>query len=269
MNRYTRTRTLLAVFICMLATASYGQVRQQQAPIRQDVNSVTKDILPEGVERILWMEPAHEVGYDGSVRNFLRFADATFDFGTGLPQVLRNMPVGSGHTLRASLDRMRFAPITRAEQDALGNAVIPGEISISVRNYTERKRDFASVAFTPIRKNPSTGQMEKLVEFRLNTFEVPLTSPKAAAANNFSNASQLANGDWFKVAVTQDGIYRITYEQLRDMGMNVDGTDPRRLTVFGNGGGMLPQENNGFRHDDLAQNPIVVVGEEDGSFDSG
>jgi hypothetical protein len=51
--------------------------------------------------------------------------------------------------------------------------------------------------------------------------------------------------------------------------MNVNSINPRHLTVFGNGGGMLPQPNSAFRHDDLVQNPILVVGEEDGSFDPG
>ena len=32
---------------------------------------------------------------------------------------------------------------------------------------------------------------------------------------------------------------------------------------------MLPQPNNAFRHDDLKQNAVEVVGGQDGSFDQG
>lgn len=254
-----------------------AQVRQQQtaparqnsAPIRQNAQTVSKEILPEGVERITWAEPAKETGYDGSVKSFLRFTDATFDFESGLPQVMRNIPVGNGNTVRATLSDLRFEPLTIAEVEALGSAVIPSEISVKVQNYTERKREFASAVFLPLRKNPNSGRVEKLVQFKLSTIVVPVATPKAAAANSFAGSSELASGNWFKVAVTQDGIHRITYEQLQQMGMNVDQVDPRRLTVYGNGGGMLPQPNNAFRHDDLVQNPIMVVGEEDGTFNPG
>lgn len=182
---------------------------------------------------------------------------------------MRNLPVGNGNTVRASLEQTRFEPLTFEELNAIGDSQLLTDIDVQVKNFTERKRTGVTVSFVPLRKNPLTGRAEKLVEFRLVTREVPSGVSKAAAANNFSATSQLASGEWFKVAVSQDGIYRITYEELEQMGMNVAGIDPRRLSVFGNGGGMLPQPNNAFRHDDLVQNPIVVVGEEDGSFDPG
>jgi len=46
-------------------------------------------------------------------------------------------------------------------------------------------------------------------------------------------------------------------------------TLPSRIAVFGNGGGVLPEKNDEFRYDDLFENPIKVVGGEDGSFDQG
>lgn len=269
-NPYQLVLSVGAIGLICFSHSVLGQVRQQQsAPLRQNVQTVSKSVLPKGVEGIVWMEPAKETGYDGSVRSFLRFVDAIFDFESGLPQVARNFPVGNRSTVRATLSDLRFEPLTLAEVEALGSTAVANDVSISVRNYTERKREFAAVTFVPLRKNPNSGRVEKLVEYRLTTVEVPLATPKAAAANSFSNASELASGNWFKVAVSQDGIHRITYEQLQQMGMNVGSVDPRRLTVFGNGGGMLPQPNAAFRHDDLVQNPIVVVGEEDGSFDAG
>ncbi len=50
------------------------------------------------------------------------------------------------------------------------------------------------------------------------------------------------------------------------MGFNVS-ANPKKIAVFGNGGGILPEVNNIPRHNDLVQNPIIVVGEDDGSFD--
>ena len=79
----------------------------------------------------------------------------------------------------------------------------------------------------------------------------------------------LASGDWYKLHVQEDGIYKITYQELNNLGINVSSIDPRTLKIYGNGGRMLPENTSDERYDDLHEVPITVYGEEDGSFDSG
>lgn len=250
---------------------SRQQPQQPQFPDSrtQAVREERKRVLPEGVEAITWQEPVKEEFYDGTVVRFLSFTDASYDMSSRMPIVQRSVAVGSGNTVRATLQQTRFEPLTPEEREVLGNTELPSAVKPHVDIYTERKRDFARVSFTPLRRNPTTGMAEKLMEFELVTVEVPSGKPKAAAAKSFTGTSVLAGGNWFKVAVTEDGMHRVTYEQLQSMGMDVDNINPRNLAVYGNGGGMLPQPNTAFRHDDLVRNPIIVVGEEDGSFDPG
>jgi hypothetical protein len=259
-----RLFSLPLILWCVLLAQNVvvGQTRQGVPPLRQERAA-------DGLDRIVWRTPVIETGFDGSVRTFLMFEGAIYDHGRSLPVLLRNVPVGGSNTLRASLQQTRYEPLTFEERNALGDAAVPSETEVVVNDYMERKQSFARVSIVPLRKNPLSGQLEKLVEFKLVTQEVPQPIMKAAAANGFVTSSQLASGEWYKVAVSKDGIYKVTYEELQQMGMNVAGLDPRRLTVFGNGGGMLPQVNSAFRHDDLVQNPIVVVGDADGSFDPG
>ncbi len=80
--------------------------------------------------------------------------------------------------------------------------------------------------------------------------------------------SVLATGDWYKLAVPGSGIYRLGYSELQSMGINLSGLDPRNIRIYGNGGGMLPENNSVFRYDDLQENAIQVTGEEDGRFDA-
>nr|WP_302179992.1 type IX secretion system sortase PorU [Chryseosolibacter indicus] len=80
--------------------------------------------------------------------------------------------------------------------------------------------------------------------------------------------SVLASGNWYKVSVQKDGVYKITYNQLKTMGFNVGAVNPKKISIFGNSGGMLPQLNNAVRPVDLNEIAIQVVGEEDGKFDS-
>lgn len=82
-------------------------------------------------------------------------------------------------------------------------------------------------------------------------------------------SSVLAQGDWYKIAVSTSGVYKIDKNFLNDLGINVNKIDPKNIQIFGNGGKMLPQSLAESRYDDLEENAITVVGEEDASFDDG
>ena len=67
--------------------------------------------------------------------------------------------------------------------------------------------------------------------------------------------------------MNNDGLYKIDFDFLSNIGVNVSDIDPRKIQIYGNGGAMLPENNALFRYHDLVENPIRIVGEEDGSFD--
>ncbi|MBO9702336.1 MAG: type IX secretion system sortase PorU [Sporocytophaga sp.] len=85
----------------------------------------------------------------------------------------------------------------------------------------------------------------------------------AAAASN----SVLANGSWFKLSISNSGVFKLDYNFLLNIGLNPSSINPRELKIYGNGGGMLPQNNSTPRYDDLVENAIYVYGENDGKFD--
>ncbi len=81
--------------------------------------------------------------------------------------------------------------------------------------------------------------------------------------------SALAKGDVYKFALKETGVFKLDYNFLKnDLKINnLDQIDPRNIQLFGNGGGMLPESNSVIRYDDLAENAIVIQGEDDGKFD--
>ncbi|MBK9291066.1 MAG: type IX secretion system sortase PorU [Bacteroidetes bacterium] len=116
------------------------------------------------------------------------------------------------------------------------------------------------------------GRVERLLAFDYTiTAEYPQlwdeTDANAGAAV-FADHSVLASGRWFKFRVSNTGIHRITAANLQAMGISTAGLDPRNIRIYGNGGGVLPEPNSAPRIDDLAENAILVVGEEDGVFNS-
>jgi len=79
------------------------------------------------------------------------------------------------------------------------------------------------------------------------------TKGKLYAAN-----SVLASGDWYKVKIYRDGIYKLSGADFQTMGFSISKLDINKVRVYGNGGGMLPEANNIARPDDLKENPIKI-----------
>ncbi len=89
------------------------------------------------------------------------------------------------------------------------------------------------------------------------------------AGNGFADQSVLAIGNWYKIAVNQTGIHKVTYDDMVQLGMDPASFNPTDIRLYGNGGGMLPEANNQPRIDDLLENSIIVFDGGDGQFDPG
>ena len=81
--------------------------------------------------------------------------------------------------------------------------------------------------------------------------------------------SVLSSGDWYRLTVSEDGLYRLDAALLSSAGINVGAIDPRTIRIYGNGGREVPEASETPRVNDLVENAIAVQGESDGKFDSG
>ncbi|MBG0859093.1 MAG: type IX secretion system sortase PorU [Bacteroidales bacterium] len=86
-----------------------------------------------------------------------------------------------------------------------------------------------------------------------------------SAGDSYSQESVLASGTWFKIAVTSDGIYRIDYTILKQLGLS----NPSNPRIFGNNSGQLPYYNDEPKPDDLKELPIYLAAGADGIFNEG
>ncbi len=105
---------------------------------------------------------------------------------------------------------------------------------------------------------------------RFKIFIVFLLFPAVLLAGYSHKAhSVLANGKWFRISVQKTGVYKITYDDFIAMGFDPASIDPTKISIYGNGGGMLPESNATKRTDDLVENAIVVNDGGDGRLDPG
>ena len=82
-----------------------------------------------------------------------------------------------------------------------------------------------------------------------------------------THRSVLADHEWYKIGVTEDGVYGLDYATLQSWGINTQQIDPSKIRLFGNVQGPLPESNASERFDDLTEAAIWVTGSEDHSFD--
>ncbi len=65
----------------------------------------------------------------------------------------------------------------------------------------------------------------------------------------YSPTSKLATGKWVKIGVSENGVYKITFEKLRSLGFS----DPSKVRVYGYGGWLLSELLNSNYNDDLPE----------------
>ncbi len=81
----------------------------------------------------------------------------------------------------------------------------------------------------------------------------------------YAVSSALASGIWFRIAVPSDGIYRIDYSRLAQLGL----LNPSNPQIFCNNYGQLSYYNNNLAPDDLEEVRVQISTGTDGVFNEG
>ncbi len=258
---YTKNRFFLIIISVLLTCAPGFHIMAQVVHV-------------ENRHNISW-NPLQVINSPGSPATaILSFRGSVLrqDFGM-LPLFLKSFPITTeGDSIgKMTIENQVFEHFSASELLQVHSLdKISGDISLFYQLTTYKKTPSLEVSLLPLRRNPATGEVERMVSFSLAIDLVKTRGgnhPKSLAA--YASNSVLATGAWYKFAVGGDGIYRITYDDLKAAGVDVGSIDPRNLRVYGNGGGMLPEANAAKRIDDMMENTIFVFGEEDGHFDPG
>jgi len=132
--------------------------------------------------------------------------------------------------------------------------------------------------YVPILRKGTDGSWQQLASVTLQYSTTTDISTPARSTSSFpsiSNArttnvtgSVLANGSWYKLGVSESGMYKIDVPFLTSMGINASTVNTSMIQLYGNGGGMLPQDNSASRDDDLVENAIYVNDDGNGIFDN-
>lgn len=182
------------------------------------------------------------------------FSGASHDENKNLLAVYgERIPLPASGDVTVTILNPVFAPVTLPEGSV---AFLSSQIEPVYGVSYLKKQPRAFVHFLPFRVN-TAGEVERLESFTLRVSLTP--KPQKRASEAYATSSVLASGRWYKIAVTADGMYKIDYNFIKNtLKLDPGSFSLNSLGVFGNGGGMVPDENIRPRYDDLAENPTLM-----------
>lgn len=237
---YLKNILILAAGLLMMTVPLMSQNRDARkilwtAALRfeQAIYPGDEDSLPVYSERLPWIGRPDE-------QPKIVLQNTRFELATGDPEWLRQLALKVTNT----------------------------ELTVRTSLQTERNKYFVRYSMVPLRRNPSTGQIERLVEFVPEIQKLQGTSDTLKTGkivHQYTSRSVLADGTWYKIRVSRSGIHKLTYADLKKIGIQ----DPAKVRVFGNGGKQLPYSSGLERPDDLLENQIYMEKGSDSLFNEG
>ncbi len=174
----------------------------------------------------------------------------------------------NGAVDQGELLNMVYEPFSAADAKMFNVSQLPAGPEPQLTSGTEMKQVVTHLSLRPVRRNPQTGQPERLVSFDYTySPAVDKTAARSTTTTRTHAAhSVLATGDWYKMGVAESGIYKLDKTALGRLGLSIN-LNPNNLHVYGNAMGVLPQANAAPRPDDLAENNVLFVGNPDNVLD--
>ncbi len=211
-----------------------------------------------GVEKVIYLS-------DSSARNVLNVSGARYPESGGYLPVIRREMFLSADTMW--VEKMEVADLSSEEKELAKPFLTGGRRVLTYKNYNAGRQKEMLTDIIPLYYDSLAGEIKKVTMLQLAWQPKSGKTVTYFRENDEHDNSVLRTGEWFKLAVAEEGIYKIDRSMLSKMGLVVENLDPAKLAVYGNGGKMLPQPNDAIRYDDLMEVAIYVKGESDGRFD--
>ncbi|MCO6500837.1 MAG: type IX secretion system sortase PorU [Vicingus serpentipes] len=233
------------------------------------ISAQSKTIIIE--DKIEWYSNFEVNNVEGVKEEYFHFEGANYnDKKEGLPFVSKQLKIGQEKIIQVNIVDLQYENIDLKEIGGVkGKNYIENDINLQFFNGTSQKVNYGNVSFIPIIYNQQTGAYQRVVAYKIEVITKGISFLEKGGSNSksFTSNSKLETGVWYKIAVLNDGIYKITYDFLKKIGVDIDNVDPNTFQLYGNGAGMLPELNSTYRPDDIIQNAVYVEGASDGSFD--
>jgi hypothetical protein len=223
-------------------------------------------------ESINWKEPINVLLSENENKEFLFFDNASYNLDlTNLPYF--NIKVRlSNQNQEIEIVNYETTPLSTKENSVeFDRSLVDNEVNLIQNVSFEQGNPYAIVSFIPLVNQNGSIRKITQIEFRIvNSNKQAIT--KSIRSDSYDNApeiSAMATGQWYKLAISETGIYKIDFNFLQSIGVNTSNLSSNSINIYGNGIGMLPFRNSVSRPNDIQANAIYLNDGGDGIFNQG
>lgn len=223
--------------------------------VAQNVISIEKDIEWEFLEVY------------NSKKKLYKPVNGVWDTKETQPKLVLFIPI-KYNQVKWSNESFVTESVSASELNTIDKSKIPNNFNVTCVVTESRKKKYASISVNGIRQIGNSNNYERIIGL---SGDLELSNKSQLQLKSFASNSAFASGsgDWYKVGVIEEGVYRIDYDYLSNIGAISSSINSDAINVFGNGVGVLSEVNSTVRYDDVIQNAIVVEDGNDGTFDQG
>jgi len=230
----------------------------------------SKTVIIEGT--VEWYKNFDVNNLQGIKEKYFYFKEVNYDTQKeGLPFVFKQLELNQEKIVQVKVVALQYEDFDVKEVEGIkGENYIKEDINLQFFNGTSKTINYGNVTFVPIIYSQRTRTYQKVVAYKIEVttaWNLSIQENKHPNSKAFSTNSKLETGTWYKIAVLKKGVFKITYDFLKKIGVDVANVNPNDFKLYGNGAGMLPELNSIYRPDDIIQNAVYVEGAGDGSFD--
>jgi len=200
--------------------------------------------------------------------NIPHFQDKYFDYDPSIGKILFVYKEAATNQNNFEITNITYETISKNSLGNLNPEHIPTQLKQEVHLSKSREKTYLYIEISPIIKDGNS--FKRIKSFTLKSFFDNRTTHSTTNVNFIPSVSNsvLSSGEWFRFYVEKSGVYRLSKSFIESLGMNLNGVDPRKIKIYGNGGRMLPMLNSIEYPFDLTENAILCVGEQDGIFNN-
>ena len=165
----------------------------------------------------------------------------------GLPSFQEILKLKNSTYSDVKIFDVKYSSVTEYEKLKLDNLSINDSVFYSVNILKSADTYFRKFLVFPYIKTGNSYQ--RITEFSYIDSRIKSINKRKRSSEKIN--SVLQNGDWFRMSVSEDGVYSVTFSDLQNLGLSTNNLSISSIRLYGNGGGMLPRLNSDFRYDDL------------------
>ena len=194
----------------------------------------------------------------------ISFDGAKYPTDSRLPYFNQRITCDPAFGYKIVLKNPVYIPVTNEENVFLtGNYSFSSEPQVENDFLHQRGTTYCDIRILPFVNRG--GNILKLKSFDLQINQTSLPKKIAASTiHSYAPNSVLAQGKFVKIRIVDNGVYKLTYDDLVSMGV-----DPTNVRVFGYGGNVLDQSFTSPKIDDLPEVSIYMNKGADGVFNAG